>query len=110
MDILQKIGLAVKAARSASGVSQEELAHRLDKSIKTISNIERGAVSASIETLYLIAKELKVPMSDLLVDVEAKRSSKRYSAEVKGRELLRSLNDKDLEMAIAQIEVISNRR
>lgn len=109
MDILQKIGLAVKAARTASGISQEELAHRLDKSIKTISNIERGAVSASIETLYLIAKELKVPMSDLLVDVESKRTSKRYSNEVKGRELLRSLSDKDLSLAIAQIEAIADR-
>ena len=109
MGILQKIGLAVKAARKREGLSQEELAEKLGKSTRTISNIETGAVSASIETLELVAKKLKVPLSDLFVEVESKRSTKRYSNELKGRELLRSLSDKDLELAIVQIEAIASR-
>ena len=70
MCLLRKIGLSVKSARMAANITQEELAERLGKTSKTISNIERGTVAPSIETLYEISKALKVPMSDLLSDVD----------------------------------------
>ena len=70
MCMLQKIGLAVKSARTAANITQEELADTLGKTSKTISNIERGAVAPSIETLYEISRALKVPMSDFFADVD----------------------------------------
>ena len=110
MDISRKIGVAVKAARHSAGLSQDELAEKVGKSMKTISNIERGAVAPSIETLYQIASALKVPMADLFQDVDKRRSNKRFLAETEARELLRSLNDQGLDLAIEQIEAIARRQ
>lgn len=70
MCLLRKIGLAVKSARLGANITQEELAEKLGKTSKTISNIERGTVAPSIETLYAISVVLETPMSDLMVGVE----------------------------------------
>lgn len=109
MCLLRKIGLAVKSIRLAANMTQEELADRLGKTSKTISNIERGTVAPSIETLYEISNVLKMPMSDLFVGVDREHSEVRIAAELRALELLRNLSDKDLELAIAKIESIARR-
>ena len=83
---LRKIGLAVKSARLAANITQKELGDKTGKTSKTISNIERGTVAPSIETLYEISKAVKVRMSDLflmLIDFAASSGDRLRQVHVK---------------------------
>ena len=58
-------GLKVKKLRKAKGLSQEELAEKIDKTVDTISSIERGLSSPRIETAIELSGVLGVPMHEL---------------------------------------------
>jgi transcriptional regulator with XRE-family HTH domain len=58
-------GLKVKKLRKAKGLSQEELAERIDKTVDTISSIERGLSSPRIETAIELSAVLHVPLHEL---------------------------------------------
>lgn len=45
------IGARIREARQKIGMTQAEVAGRLEKAVETISNIERGAAWTSLETL-----------------------------------------------------------
>lgn len=47
------------------GLTQSELAEKLDKSLQTISGIERGKTAPSFDTLSDLAVVLGVPVRDL---------------------------------------------
>ncbi len=65
-NINSKIGLKVKLLRTKLKLSQEELAERAELSKNSIGAIERGTSSPTIETLYRIAKALKVSLPELV--------------------------------------------
>lgn len=67
----KRLGLRVKQLRKQRKLSQEDLAERIDKSVDTISNIERGHSSTRISTAFAIAEALKVSFLDLFDWVEA---------------------------------------
>jgi transcriptional regulator with XRE-family HTH domain len=54
------VGLRVKSARRAAGMTQAELAERLDRAVETISNIERGQALPGLEMLAAIGEATKV--------------------------------------------------
>lgn len=58
-------GSAVRLARHTRGLSQAELAHRIDVGQQTISKIERGAVCPTDEIKVSIAAALEVAVGDL---------------------------------------------
>jgi len=62
----KKIGLKIKLERTKKGLSQEALANLADLNINSISAIERGRSSASIETLEKIADALELKFDDLI--------------------------------------------
>ena len=64
MDMKKSVGLRIKALRSQRGISQEEFAQQLDRSVDTISAIERGKSFPSYETLEKLAETLKVPVRE----------------------------------------------
>ncbi|MEM1146091.1 MAG: helix-turn-helix transcriptional regulator [Pseudomonadota bacterium] len=45
------IGARVREARQKAGMTQADVAARLEKAVETISNVERGATWTSLETL-----------------------------------------------------------
>lgn len=53
-----KIGVKLKEARKAAGMSQETLARRCGMSFNTYSRIERGVTGTTVATLERIALEL----------------------------------------------------
>lgn len=67
--------------REAKGLTQEQLADRIGRSVDTVENIERGVAATRIEVAYQIAIELGVRLPDLftfepaLEPVEAGRSA-----------------------------------
>ena len=62
------LGSQVRALRMAAGASGGELAERCGISRSMLSRIERGLVSASVETLDRIASGLGVPISRFFGD------------------------------------------
>lgn len=112
IDVKQHVGLKVKAARQKVGLTQEELAEAIDKTVETISNIERGHSLTSIETLQLISDRLGVPLAALFEGLEKGRLNHRRRAELdqKIELLLESLPDKDAELALELVEALARHR
>jgi len=57
-DLKYYIGLQIKTAREGAGWTQEELAAKVGKAPETISNIERGFTSPSLQTLEILASAM----------------------------------------------------
>ncbi len=60
------IGNRIRISREKSGLTQEELAERLDLSTQFISTIERGVAGASLETIINLCDVLNVSCEWLL--------------------------------------------
>lgn len=112
IDVKQHVGIKVKAARQKLGLTQEQLAEAIEKTVETISNIERGHSLTSIETLQLISHRLKVPLAEFFEGLENARPNhrRRVELEQKMRLLVESLPDQDAELALNLIEVLARRR
>ena len=63
-----KIGERIRALRTASGLSQEQLAEMLNLSREHVNLIENGNRYPSLETLLDIANAFKVSSEDILID------------------------------------------
>ena len=64
--ILRRIGARICQYRNELHMTQEELAAKVGCTPGYISELERGAKSASIEAIYGLAETLNVKVSDLL--------------------------------------------
>lgn len=60
-------GERVRDYRLALKLTQEELCEKIDKSLRTMTDIERGVVGMSMETLFDLCNVFKVTPDDLLV-------------------------------------------
>ena len=60
-------GEKIRDYRLALKLTQDELSEKIDKSIRTMTDIERGIVGMSMETLFNLCNVLKVKPNDLLV-------------------------------------------
>src|ERR671910_2348910 len=66
------IGARIKAARTAAGMTQMDVARRTDVSLQAVGDIERGIVrDPHISSLRQIAYALGVPIEMLVKDEEA---------------------------------------
>ncbi|MBV6324893.1 helix-turn-helix domain-containing protein [Duganella violaceipulchra] len=65
--VLVAFGDAVRAARLAVGISQEELAHISGIDRSYLGAIERGEQNAGLLHLVRIAQSLNVPLAELMV-------------------------------------------
>ncbi len=66
--VQRAVGAKVQAFRKAQRLSQEELAHRIGKSVFAISSIERGVTFASLTTLLALTRVLGCRLSDFFED------------------------------------------
>lgn len=64
------IGLNVRKAREAEGISQFDLALESDLHRNMIDLIERGQTMPTVFTIYKISEALKIEFSELLKDVK----------------------------------------
>jgi CheY-like chemotaxis protein len=65
VDLKALLGAAIKAERSALGISQEELAYRADLHRTYVSDVERGARNPSLQSVEKLAHALEVSVSML---------------------------------------------
>jgi len=63
MEIKERFGKAVREQRNAKGISQEELAMRIDTDQAYVSRIEAGQMNVTLETAEQIAAALSVDVS-----------------------------------------------
>jgi transcriptional regulator with XRE-family HTH domain len=61
----KKLGKQIAAIRKRSGLSQTELALRLDKDRQWMNYLEKGHGNPTTKTLYLISLELDVSVKEL---------------------------------------------
>lgn len=112
MNLKQHVGIKVKAARQKRGLTQEQLAERIDKTAESVSNIERGHVLAPLDTLHRIAQELAEPLAAFFEDFEGARpiARSRLEMEFRLRALAEDLTDPELRLSITVIEAIRAQR
>lgn len=68
--ILQRVGVAIRAARTAAAMSQEGLAHAAEMDRSHMGRIERGERNLTLMNLVRIARALNCAPSDLLARAE----------------------------------------
>ena len=64
----EKIGAKIQFFRLMQGVSQEALSDAVAVSRRYITDLERGAKGASLETFVAIVRKLRVSADDILAD------------------------------------------
>lgn len=64
----RKIGNRIRTLRTERGLTQEELAFRINSSATYLSNIERGIKKPSLQKLVDIADILKVTLNDFIYE------------------------------------------
>lgn len=62
----QKLGRKIQKLRKAVGLTQEEMAERLNISRTHMGHLEQGRKKPSLELLEKIAKHLKVKVNELI--------------------------------------------
>ena len=87
-DVQRRFGRRVKALRQQRGLSQEQLAEAIGRSVDTVSNIERGFSATRIATADLIARTFGVELQELF---DISQDETTDSIEARRRTLLRQL-------------------
>ena len=69
--ISKRIGGNMRKWRMEMGITQSDLAERLDVAQQTIQSWEAGRMRISAPTLYIVAHELQTPFILMFADKEA---------------------------------------
>lgn len=73
-DLNIEIGMRIKAAREAAGLTQEKFAELVQLGAKNISAIERGVVGVSVASVIRMCRVLHVSSDALLLGVSGNAS------------------------------------
>jgi len=111
MSLKRRVGHRIKLARQRRGLSQEDLAERIDRSVAAVSNMERGRTLPSFMTLERLARAFDMPVREFFdFGPEADDNPKRSRLVTELVEATRLLSDTDLELALDQMQAIARSR
>jgi transcriptional regulator with XRE-family HTH domain len=71
-DFLRDLGFRIRERRIALGLTQAQFAAKCDLHRTFIGSVERGEGNISILNLRLLARRLRVPLAELLVEPSRK--------------------------------------
>ena len=81
-ELRRRFGAHLQSLREGKGLTQEQLAAKIGRSVDTVGNIERGINATKLETGHRLARALGIPLRDLF-DIDeatvATRPTKRRS-------------------------------
>ncbi len=107
MDPKQRVGLLIKTLRKRKKWTQPQLAERIHRTVDGVSNLERGASLPSYETLVHLSRELGVPVADFFnFEGGEKITARRTRTLITLMEMIRSLNDRDLDVVVNMVEAL----
>jgi transcriptional regulator with XRE-family HTH domain len=111
MDLKRRIAIKLRVSRKARQLTQEALADLIGRSVDAISNIERAKGLPSLDTLEAIAAKLDIPIAEFLDNPRGrtKLTARRFEALARLSELGRALPDRSLEIAVKQLEALSDK-
>lgn len=107
MELQDRIEIRVREIRRARGLTQERLAELTERSVDTISLIERGRILPSLDTLEAIATELGAPISTLVDQAEPEASAEMIALRAKAAELVGRLDEGKLTVAVRQLAALA---
>lgn len=96
------VGLRVKRAREASGLTQSQLAERIDRTKECVSNLERGVSLPALDTLQAICDVTGIPLTVVVEAVGDTGASPDDRAQLNALFGHLSHRDQGLLVAIAQ--------
>ena len=80
---LAEIGERISKRRKSMGLTQEQLAEKMDVSIQMISNLERGVKAIRIDNLVKLSKVLNVTTDYILVGYQTSGDTDTLSQQIK---------------------------
>jgi len=104
MDIKNRVALRIRTIRKSRGLTQEDLAGMIDRSVDAVSNLERGASLASYDTLERLAVGLEVPLASFF-----EGPPQRTATMTRLVDAARLLDDDTLTKAAIIVEVLADR-
>lgn len=102
----RQLGLRLRAHRLERGLSQAELAEKIDRSIEAVSNIERGISVPNDATLQRLARVLEVSIDDLFAE-RAFRGRGQPIEFYQATELLKMMDERKLRLALAILKAVA---
>ncbi|MEJ6785594.1 helix-turn-helix domain-containing protein [Aminobacter sp. Piv2-1] len=109
MELKQALGRRIKTLRELRGLTQNDLAAELDRSLDAVSMIERGKNWPSVPTIERLAAALKVSTTELFDDLGTAGPANGQDLVVVARELLTKLGQAELEVAVATLEALARK-
>lgn len=97
-------GKRVRALRKNKGLSQEDLAEKIDISSKYLSRVEMGQHFPSIDTLDRLANALKVDLKDFFEFAHEARSSRELREILSG--LLKEADEEKLRLLVKIVRAV----
>lgn len=74
-NLTKRIGVKLKAIRMVQGLTQQEMAEKLDVSLAFAGELERGETDPSLKMLEKIASSLNLSVIELISDDQNKNDS-----------------------------------
>ncbi len=96
--LAKKTGRGIAERRKLLGLTQEELAERVDVTFEAISRIERGVSLPTLLRLEVIARALGINVIDLLRTTERRTSTRQQRAVARVEALLRGRGAREVEL------------
>ena len=110
MNVRERVGLSIKTLRVQRGLTQEQLAEGIDRSVDGVSNLERGKSLPNFETLERLSAYLNVPIRVFFEFEEERISAERLHRLLAISDVARALDDGDLDVALNQIKALAKRK
>jgi transcriptional regulator with XRE-family HTH domain len=103
------IGARLRLAREQAGLSQGQVAAKLNLHRPTVSEIEAGRRRVAADELAMLAKLYKVSVSWLVRGADEKRDPRREKAELAARTLVK-LKEHDLNLVLNLLASLRQRK
>jgi transcriptional regulator with XRE-family HTH domain len=108
MSLQHRFAARVKEVRRHRGLTQQQLAERIERSTNAVSALERGVSLPTFDTLERLAATLKIPVHEFFA-ADASEDPKREALLMALKTSARALDDEDLALAATVLDLISRR-